>query len=103
MTRVARWLPLVAVAGAGAAWLAFALAGGDGHARNAQPRTTSSCAQRLLRDWSDGRIDGTYPVACYRTALRSMPTDLRVYSSAPEDIAQALQSRIVAGARRPAR
>jgi hypothetical protein len=54
-----------------------------------------SCESRLLRDWADGRIDGTYPLRCYRSALRSLPADLRVYSSAPDDIAQALSERIL--------
>ncbi|HZO62104.1 MAG TPA: hypothetical protein VFB35_03915 [Gaiellaceae bacterium] len=55
----------------------------------------ATCASGLLRDWSDGRIDGTYPVACYRSALKSLPSDLQVYSSAPDDIAAALTQRIV--------
>jgi hypothetical protein len=54
-----------------------------------------TCASGLLRDWADGRIDGAYPVACYQAALRSLPTDLEVYSSARDDIAQALSQRIV--------
>jgi hypothetical protein len=53
-----------------------------------------SCASRLLTDWSDGRIDGTYPIRCYRAALESLPADLRIYSSAPDDIAHALSRRI---------
>src|SRR5207342_737171 len=59
-----------------------------------------SCAEVLVRDWADGRIDGTYPVVCYRAALKSLPTDLRIYSSAPDDISQALQQRIVQRAQR---
>jgi hypothetical protein len=59
------------------------------------PVLTSTCESRLLRDWGDGRIDGAYPVACYQAALRSLPTDLEVYSSARDDIAQALSQRIV--------
>ncbi len=55
----------------------------------------SACADALLEDWADGRIDGTYQLACYRVAQRSLPVDLQVYSSAPEDIAQALSHRIV--------
>jgi hypothetical protein len=31
---------------------------------------------------------------CYRQALKSLPTDLEVYSSAPEDIAHALSRGI---------
>jgi hypothetical protein len=69
------------------------------------------CGKALLKDWADGRIDGTYPLACYRVALKSLPVDLQVYSSASEDISQALSQRIVqsaeersttTGARRPA-
>jgi hypothetical protein len=55
----------------------------------------SSCAKRLLADWWDGRIEGTYPVRCYRVALKSLPVDLQVYSSASEDISHALSQRIV--------
>jgi hypothetical protein len=54
----------------------------------------AGCGQRLLGDWRDGRIDGTYPVACYREALAQLPEDLRVYSSAPGDITRALQTRV---------
>jgi hypothetical protein len=51
----------------------------------------------VLKDWTDGRIDGTYPIRCYREAIRNLPTDLLVYSSAEEDIRQALSERIVQG------
>ena len=54
-----------------------------------------SCASRLIADWRDGgRIDGTYPVSCYRQALARLPEDVRVYSSAQTDITRALQSRL---------
>jgi len=53
-----------------------------------------SCGSRLLADWRDGRIDGTYPVACYRQALANLPEDVRVYSSAQADITRALQARL---------
>jgi hypothetical protein len=59
------------------------------------PTHSATCASRLLHDWADGRIDGIYPVSCYRAALRSLPADLEVYSSAHDDIAQALSQRIV--------
>src|SRR5204863_4372465 len=56
-----------------------------------------SCASRLIADWRDGgRIDGTYPVSCYRQALAQLPEDVRVYSSAQSDITRALQSRLQA-------
>jgi hypothetical protein len=65
------------------------------------PRTSSkhtvrpACASALLADWADGRIDGIYPIRCYRSALKALPSDLEVYSSAPDDIAQALSQRII--------
>jgi hypothetical protein len=54
----------------------------------------NGCAARLIADWRDGRIDRTYPVACYREALAQLPEDLRVYSSASSDITRALQARV---------
>ena len=53
-----------------------------------------ACWKTLLNDWYDGRIDGVYPVACYRTAISHLPEDVRIYSSAPEDLTLALQRRI---------
>ena len=36
----------------------------------------SACSSALIRDWyNDGRIDGTYPVHCYREALKDIPED----------------------------
>jgi hypothetical protein len=55
-----------------------------------------SCGSRLVDDWRDGRIDNTYPVACYRQALKELPEDVRVYSSAQADITRALQTRLAA-------
>jgi len=55
----------------------------------------SPCAEALLKDWRDGRIDGSYQLACYRVALKSLPVDIQVYSSASDDISQALSQRIV--------
>jgi hypothetical protein len=55
-----------------------------------------SCGSRLIDDWRDGRIDNTYPVACYRQALAHLPEDVRVYSSAQADITRALQARLEA-------
>ncbi len=69
----------------------------DHSARSEARRLAKSCTSKLLVDWSDGQIGGTYPIRCYRDALKSLPTDLRIYSSAPDDIAQALSQRIVQG------
>ncbi|MFL5952354.1 MAG: hypothetical protein ACJ74M_12185 [Gaiellaceae bacterium] len=53
-----------------------------------------SCGTRVLDDWRDGRIDGTYPVRCYRQALADLPEDVSVYSTAQSDITRALQARL---------
>ena len=32
------------------------------------------CAHRVIRDWySGGRVDGVYPLPCYRAAIRALP------------------------------
>jgi len=62
----------------------------------------TTCASRLLDDWKDGRIDQTYPVSCYRDALADLPEDVRVYSTAQNDITRALQARIGTQAARSA-
>jgi hypothetical protein len=50
-----------------------------------------TCAQRVIRDWySGGRVDGVYPLACYRAAIRALPNDVLEYSDADLDIARAL-------------
>jgi hypothetical protein len=85
---------LVATFLAGAGWFAFGRAGTE---RAVSPQR-AACVRALLADWADGRIDRTYPLGCYREALKSLPTDLEVYSSAPEDIASALRNRIVQSA-----
>ena len=48
------------------------------------------CWQKLINDWYDGRIDNTYPIKCYREAIRHLPDDAKEYSDAPEDIRRAL-------------
>ena len=49
------------------------------------------CAQRVIRDWySGGRVDGLYPLRCYRAAIRALPSDVLQYSDADRDIARAL-------------
>jgi hypothetical protein len=52
----------------------------------------SSCADKVIDDWYDGRIDGTYALPCYDDAIEQLPRDLRDYSSASDDIKRALQS-----------
>jgi hypothetical protein len=84
--------PLVALA---------ALLGALVFAATGQAQT--SCSSALLQDWRDGRIDGTYSVACYQTALAQLPEDLRIYSSAESDIKRALLARSQATLAAPAK
>jgi len=48
------------------------------------------CWVKLVNDWYDGRIDGTYTAKCYRDAIKNIPEDLKGYSAAEEDIRRAL-------------
>ncbi len=57
-------------------------------------KAKTPCWKTLINDWYDGRIDGTYAIHCYRDALKHLPTDVETYSSARDDIKQALQKRI---------
>jgi hypothetical protein len=80
------------VLAASAALLLAALA--TAAAASAKPTKPVPCWQVLINDWYDGRIDGTYPISCYRDALKHLPSDIDAYSSARDDIKQALQERI---------
>ena len=53
------------------------------------------CRDRIYNDWyRDGKIATTYPVACYRDALRKVPTDAKEYSSLADDIRSAMQGAL---------
>ncbi len=71
--------------------------GAAGTATAAASKSSPPCWKVLINDWYDGRIDGTYPIHCYREALKHLPTDVETYSSARDDIQQALQERITQG------
>jgi hypothetical protein len=74
-----------------------AAAGGQSATKQAAPKAQTPCWKTLINDWYDGRIDGTYPIHCYRDALDHLPADVDTYSSARDDIKQALQKRIAEG------
>jgi hypothetical protein len=74
-----------------------ALGAGTAVAAGAAARTTPPCWKVLINDWFDGRIDGIYEIHCYRDALQHLPADIDTYSSARDDIRQALQKRITQG------
>ena len=48
------------------------------------------CWRALFVDYADGRIDKTYPVHCYREAVRHLGEDQEIYGSAAQDINRAL-------------
>ena len=53
------------------------------------------CRDRVFNDWyHDGRIASSYPVGCYRNALRHIPADARIYSSLSTDINAAMLASI---------
>jgi hypothetical protein len=59
-----------------------------------QASGASGCATAVINDWRDGRLDGIYAPRCYRQALRELPEDIRIYSSAETDIHRALMSSL---------
>ena len=75
---------------------AFACAGdrrgvADGRRFRRGAGSTDACAQRVIRDWYDGgRVDGVYPLRCYRAAIRALPEDVLQYSDARIEIERAL-------------
>jgi hypothetical protein len=55
------------------------------------------CWKALINDWYDGRIDETYPPACYTEAIQHLPQDVDTYSSAKDDIQRAMLATIRQG------
>ena len=75
--------------------LAAAIAAALGAAQPAQARSMSTCSKALIHDWYvDGRVDKTYPVHCYREALKQIPEDQVIYGTLRQDLTRALQSAI---------
>jgi hypothetical protein len=57
--------------------------------------STSPCRNKIFNDWyPDGKIASTYPVSCYRDALKHMPPDAAVYSSLGADVRAAMRAAI---------
>lgn len=53
------------------------------------------CRDRIYAEWDrDGKIASTYPLSCYRDALRHMPAGDSVYTSLEDDIRAALQAAV---------
>jgi hypothetical protein len=53
------------------------------------------CRNQVFNDWEhDGQIASTYPLSCYRDALRHVPTTEQIYTSLEDDIRAAMQAAI---------
>jgi hypothetical protein len=51
------------------------------------------CRDRIYNEWyATGKISTSYPLACYRDALRNIPLDAKVYSNLVSDIQSAMQA-----------
>jgi hypothetical protein len=78
-----KWIPLVLVLAATAAFAPVAGA-------------KTPCRQQIYNDWEkDGKIASTYPLSCYRDALRNIPSGDSVYTSLEDDIRSALQAAVL--------
>jgi hypothetical protein len=63
----------------------------------ATAKASVPCRDRIYNDWyADGKIATTYPIACYRDALKHVNgrSDLLVYSSLSDDIRAAMQGAL---------
>jgi hypothetical protein len=61
--------------------------------------TTTPCWQLVMNQWYQGEIKSIFPLDCYHEAIKHLPTDISVYSSARQDITAALQAAISYDAR----
>jgi hypothetical protein len=51
------------------------------------------CRNKIVTDWTrDGKIASTYPLACYRDALKHIPPDADIYSSLRNDVSAAMRA-----------
>src|SRR4051794_9633820 len=83
-----RRLPLIGLLALAA--VTAALSFGAAPAASAQP-----CWRALFIDWADGRIDKTYPVHCYREAIKHLQEDTLTYGDAADQINRALMAAMV--------
>lgn len=61
----------------------------------ASAKAAVPCRDRIYNDWyRHGKIASSYPLTCYRDALRHVPSDAAIYSSLKDDIRSALQAAI---------
>ena len=61
----------------------------------ATAHAATPCRDRIYNDWyPDGKIKTTYPIACYRDALKHIHSDALTYSSLADDIRSAMQAAL---------
>jgi cobalamin biosynthesis Mg chelatase CobN len=83
MAAMKRWLVLL---------LALSALAALGPAR-AEAKTP--CRDKIFNEWyHDGKVASTYPISCYRDALKHIPPQVTVYTSLTDDIRLALQAAI---------
>lgn len=57
-----------------------------------------TCADTVLVDWNNGRLSSAHAPECYRDALEALPEDVRLYTTAPEEIIRALRASLASRA-----
>ena len=61
----------------------------------ARAGAATPCRDKIFNEWyHSGQVASTYPIACYRDALKHIPADVAVYSSLSDDIRLAMQAAI---------
>ena len=52
------------------------------------------CWQRLLSDSYDGRVDASYPAACFHQAIAHIPPVVAIYSGTRDELLRALERQL---------
>jgi len=62
----------------------------------ASPATAQKpCWRQVLDDWTDNtKLNRTYPISCYDTALKNLPEDIVSYTDAYDQISNARQDAL---------
>ena len=61
----------------------------------ARAGAATPCRDKIFNEWyHDGKVASTYPLSCYRDALKHVPVQDAVYTSLSDDIRLALQAAI---------
>jgi cobalamin biosynthesis Mg chelatase CobN len=61
----------------------------------ARAEAATPCRDKIFNQWyHDGKISSSFPLSCYRDALKHIPADVAVYSSLGDDIRLALQAAV---------